>query len=122
MDWINLLQWPAMIVTVAAAWFVASQRKLKRNWGFWLFLLSNVLWIAWGVYDRAYALMVLQLCLALMNIRAHSIVNRLERQAVFWLVLYKKCWFKSRILIISQVGKGGSTPALSLSSTKVPTR
>ncbi len=69
MDWINLLQWPAMVVTVAAAWLVASQRKLKRNWGFWLFLLSNVLWIAWGLYDHAYALIVLQAALALTNIR-----------------------------------------------------
>jgi hypothetical protein len=69
MDWINLMQWPAMVVTVAAAWLVASQRKLKRNWGFWLFLLSNVLWIAWGLYDRAYALILLQVGLALMNIR-----------------------------------------------------
>jgi len=69
MDWINLLQWPAMVVTVMAAWLVASQRKLKRNWGFWLFLLSNVLWIAWGLYDHAYALIMLQLGLALMNIR-----------------------------------------------------
>ena len=69
MIWINLLQWPAMVVTVMAAWLVASQRKLKRNWGFWLFLLSNVLWIAWGLYDHAYALIVLQLCLALTNIR-----------------------------------------------------
>jgi len=69
MDWINLLQWPAMVVTVAAAWLVASQRKLKRNWGFWLFLLSNVMWVAWGLYDHAYALIVLQVCLALTNIR-----------------------------------------------------
>jgi len=69
MDWINLLQWPAMVVTVSAAWLVASQRKLKRNWGFWLFLLSNVLWIAWGLYDHAYALILLQLGLALTNIR-----------------------------------------------------
>ena len=69
MDWINLLQWPAMVVTVWAAWLVASQRKGKRNWGFWLFLLSNGLWIAWGLYDRAYALILLQLCLAVMNIR-----------------------------------------------------
>ena len=72
MDWINLLQWPAMAVTVAAAWLVASQRKLKRNWGFWLFLLSNVLWIAWGLYDHAYALILLQLALALTNIRGAS--------------------------------------------------
>lgn len=69
MNWINLMQWPAMVVTVMAAWLVASQRKLKRNWGFWLFLLSNLLWIAWGLYDRAYALILLQVCLALMNIR-----------------------------------------------------
>ena len=65
----GLLQWPAMVVTVMAAWLVASQRKLKRNWGFWLFLLSNVMWIAWGLYDHAYALIVLQVCLALTNIR-----------------------------------------------------
>ena len=58
-----------MVVTVSAAWLVASQRKLKRNWGFWLFLLSNLLWIGWGLYERAYALIVLQVCLALLNIR-----------------------------------------------------
>ena len=69
MDWINAVQWPAMLVTVIAAWLVASQRKLKRNWGFWLFLLSNLLWIAWGLHDRAYALIFLQLCLAFLNIR-----------------------------------------------------
>ncbi|HXT62247.1 MAG TPA: hypothetical protein VN696_04350 [Pyrinomonadaceae bacterium] len=69
MNVIDLIQWPAMIITVVAAWMVASQRKLKRNWGFWLFLLSNVLWIVWGVGDRAWALIVLQLALAAMNIR-----------------------------------------------------
>ncbi len=66
---LNDIQWPAMVVTVIAAWLVASQKKLKRNWGFWLFLLSNVLWIIWGLRVRAYALIVLQVCLALLNIR-----------------------------------------------------
>jgi len=56
------------LLTVLAAWLVASQRKFKR-WGFWLFLLSNVLWIAWGLHDRAYALIFLQVCLAFLNIR-----------------------------------------------------
>ena len=65
-DW---LQWPAMVVTVIAAWMVGSQRKFKRNWGFWLFLASNVLWIVWGWSDHAYALIVLQLSLAFLNIR-----------------------------------------------------
>lgn len=75
MSWLNALQWPAMAVTVVAAWLVASQRKFKRNWGFWLFLVSNVLWIAWGWYDRAFALIFLQLCLAFLNIRG-AVKNR----------------------------------------------
>ncbi len=69
MNFIDWIQWPAMIITVVAAWMVASQRKPKRNWGFWLFLLSNLLWIVWGVGDRAWAVIVLQLALAAMNIR-----------------------------------------------------
>ena len=69
MPWLDLVQWPAMAVTVAAAWMVASQRKWKRNWGFWLFLLSNILWVVWGVYAKAYALIFLQVCLAGLNIR-----------------------------------------------------
>ena len=69
MSSIDWLQWPAMVITVIAAWMIASQRKSKRNWGFWLFLLSNVLWIVWGVADRAYALIVLQVALAALNIR-----------------------------------------------------
>jgi hypothetical protein len=31
--------------------------------------VSNVLWLIWGVHAHAYALMVLQVCLAAMNIR-----------------------------------------------------
>ena len=69
MDWIDLLQWPAMVITVAASWYVASERKSKRNWGFWLFLISNALWIAWGLSSGATALVVLQVCLTVMNIR-----------------------------------------------------
>ena len=69
MDWLDTLQWPAMVVTVVAAWLVASQRKFKRNWGFWLFLASNVLWLVWGWHDGAWALISLQLCLAALNIR-----------------------------------------------------
>lgn len=75
MDLIGAVQWPAMVVTVVAAWLVASQRKFKRNWGFWLFLLSNALWIVWGLHDSAYALIVLQVCLAFLNIRG-TIKNR----------------------------------------------
>ena len=75
MDWINEVQWPAMAITVLAAWLVGAQRKFKRNWGFWLFLAANVLWIIWGLHDRAIALVFLQVCLAVMNIRG-AIKNR----------------------------------------------
>lgn len=68
-DAADLLQWPAMAATILAAWMVASPRKWKRNYGFWTFLLSNVLWIAWGIWDGARALVVLQFCLAALNIR-----------------------------------------------------
>jgi hypothetical protein len=66
---VGLIQWPAMVVTVAAAWYVASAHKGRRNIGFWLFILSNILWVIWGTHVRAYALIVLQVCLAAMNIR-----------------------------------------------------
>jgi len=58
-----------MAVTVISAGMVASKRKWKRNEGFWLFLLSNVLWTAWAIHDHAYALVLLQVCLAALNIR-----------------------------------------------------
>jgi hypothetical protein len=69
MDTLDLAQWPAMIVTVVAAWYVASMKRQRRKVGFWLFLLSNVLWVIWGIHARAYALIALQACLAVMNVR-----------------------------------------------------
>ncbi|TBU96386.1 hypothetical protein [Phytopseudomonas dryadis] len=69
MEYIDWLQWPAMLVTVAAAWLVASKQRHRRNLGFWVFMASNVLWIIWGLHSQAYALIVLQLCLGAMNIR-----------------------------------------------------
>lgn len=64
-----LLQWPAMAVTVLAAWWVASTHRRKRVVGFWLYLLGNVLWSVWGWHTSATALVALQACLAAMNIR-----------------------------------------------------
>ncbi|WP_421682902.1 hypothetical protein HKW98_18215 [Stutzerimonas urumqiensis] len=69
MDWIDLLQWPAMVVTVVAAWMIGSLRPGRRMFGFWCFLLSNLLWVIWGWYAGAWALITLQVCLAAMNIR-----------------------------------------------------
>jgi hypothetical protein len=69
MDNFNLLQWPAMVVTLLASWLVASASEKKRLWGFWIFLLSNILWSAWGFKTNAYALITLQAGLMVMNIR-----------------------------------------------------
>lgn len=69
---LDAVQWPAMAVTVWAAWCVGSSDKHRRKVGFWLFLASNALWIVWGVHAQAYALIVLQVCLAAMNIRGAS--------------------------------------------------
>jgi hypothetical protein len=69
MDYLDLLQWPAMVVTVAAAYLVASRSPHKRVIGFWCFLLSNLLWVVWGFHDEAWALVGLQFCLAALNIR-----------------------------------------------------
>jgi len=69
MGLMNFLQWPAMIITVLAAWCVASRNTQRRRLGFWLFLASNILWVTWGIYAHAYALVVLQVCLAATNIR-----------------------------------------------------
>ena len=69
MSYLDYLQWPAMAVTVIAAWLVASKAKHKRETGFWCFLLSNVMWIVWGWHAHAYALVVLQIALAVLNIR-----------------------------------------------------
>lgn len=67
--WIDLLQWPAMAATILAAWLVGSSRERRRNIGFWVFLASNLLWGVWGWHDGAYALIALQVALAVMNIR-----------------------------------------------------
>lgn len=58
-----------MIVTVLAAWLIASQARPRRVLGFWCFLLSNALWVVWGWHDHAYALIMLQIALAFLNAR-----------------------------------------------------
>lgn len=68
-DPLSLIQWPAFAASVIAAWLVASNSKGRRNIGFWIFLVSNVLWVAWGLHTRAWALIALQVCLAALNIR-----------------------------------------------------
>lgn len=69
MDYLNWLQWPAMLVTVVAAWLIGSCRTQRRVTGFVCFIVSNILWVLWGLHSQAYALIVLQFCLFAMNLR-----------------------------------------------------
>ncbi len=48
-QWLDLVQWPAMLVTVWAAWLVD-----------------------WGLHSHDWALLFLQVCLAAMNVRGAS--------------------------------------------------
>lgn len=66
---LDALQWPAMVVTLAAAWLVGGRSARRRTWGFWVFVLSNVLWCVWGAFTQSYALIVLQVGLFALNLR-----------------------------------------------------
>ncbi|MES2938809.1 MAG: hypothetical protein V4864_14070 [Pseudomonadota bacterium] len=68
-DLLDLVQWPAMVITLIAAWLVGSRRTEKRGWGFWCFIASNVLWIVWGWHTKAWALIALQVGLFVLNLR-----------------------------------------------------
>jgi hypothetical protein len=66
---LGLIQWPAMAVTLFAAWLVASHHKARRAHGFWWFIASNALWIVWAWHVHAWALIALQVGLFAMNVR-----------------------------------------------------
>lgn len=78
---LDLTQWPAMLITIIAAWFVASTQRRRRRIGFWLYLVSNVLWVVWGLHTSAYALVLLQGALAAMNIRGERKSSASVQQA-----------------------------------------
>lgn len=66
---LDAVQWPAMAVTLLAAWLVASRAASRRAAGFWWFIASNLLWIVWGWHTQAWALITLQVGLFLLNLR-----------------------------------------------------
>lgn len=72
MQFLDLLQWPAFAASLLAAYWVGSNDARRRNIGFWIFLASNVLWVVWGWHTQAWALIALQVCLAVMNVRGLS--------------------------------------------------
>jgi hypothetical protein len=66
---LDAVQWPALAVTLLAAWLVASRSAERRAHGFWWFIASNILWIVWGWHAHAWALIGLQVGLFALNLR-----------------------------------------------------
>ncbi len=69
-----------MAFTLAAAWFVGSRRATRRTLGFGLFILSNLLWTAWGWQADAYALIILQAGLFILNVRGAKRQDTVDSQ------------------------------------------
>lgn len=77
MQYLDWVQWPALVITVIAGWLVGSSLRHKRLAGFCCFLVSNVLWVVWGGYAHAYALIALQFFLAITN--THGVLRNRHR-------------------------------------------
>jgi hypothetical protein len=63
------LEWPAMAISLAAAFYLGSKKPSKRILAFWLLIVGNVLWIAWGWGESAWALIALNVGLMALNVR-----------------------------------------------------
>ncbi len=68
-SWVTHIQWPAMVATLGAAFLVGTRSARLRLWGFWIFVASNVLWVVWALPEAAWALIVLQVGLFVLNVR-----------------------------------------------------
>jgi hypothetical protein len=68
-EFFALLEWPAMAISLAAAYLLASQNPEKRVIAFWLLIVGNVMWIAWGWSEAAWALIALNAGLMALNVR-----------------------------------------------------
>ena len=68
-DILGMLQWPAMAISLVAAWWMGSKRAGKRIVAFLMLSAGNLLWIAWGWSESAYALIALNVGLLALNIR-----------------------------------------------------
>ena len=64
---IHFLQWPAMAISLLGAWWIGDTGRQQRHLGFAVLLVSNALWIAWAIPDRAWALLAMQAAFVFLN-------------------------------------------------------
>lgn len=69
-EFFALLEWPAMAVSLAAAWWMGSTKAKKRIVAFVLLIVGNLMWIGWGWGEAAWALIALNVGLMALNVRA----------------------------------------------------
>jgi hypothetical protein len=55
MDLLALLEWPAMAISLAAAWWMGSRKPGKRIVAFCMLIVGKLKWIAWGWGEDARA-------------------------------------------------------------------
>jgi len=65
--WLRALRWSATAAAIIAAILVASNTELTK-WGFVIFTVASVLWIAAGLADRIYSLATLNAVLLVVNL------------------------------------------------------
>ena len=63
------LEWPAMAISLAAAWWMGSRKAQKRVVAFVMLIVGNLMWIAWGWGVQAWALIALNVGLMALNMR-----------------------------------------------------
>lgn len=54
------IEWLASLIGLLGALLLALHNEIS-GWGFVAFLLSNILWIVWGVRKRAHGLLTMQI-------------------------------------------------------------
>ena len=69
-DMLALLEWPAMAISLVAAYLLGSIHTTKRIVAFVMLIIGNLMWIGWGWGDGAKALIALNVGLMVLNIRA----------------------------------------------------
>lgn len=68
-EFLALLEWPAMAISLAAAWWMGSQQAGKRIVAFCMLIVGNLMWIGWGWGQDARALIALNVGLLALNVR-----------------------------------------------------
>ena len=69
-DILPFLEWPAMAISLVAAYLLGSVKPGKRIVAFVMLIIGNLLWIGWGWGNEAKALIALNVGLMVLNVRA----------------------------------------------------